>query len=75
MNQKIAELLSGKTTRYVFPFFWLRGEDEQTLWEYMHVIHDAGCHAVWKAVRTRTSADPGGGMIWISSLMKPESWT
>ncbi len=46
MNQRIAGLLSGETTRYIFPFFWLRGEEEQTLRKYMHVIHDAGCRAV-----------------------------
>ena len=62
MNQKIAELLSGKTTRYVFPFFWLRGEDEQTLWEYMHVIHDAGCHAV--CLESRPHPDFCGPRWW-----------
>ena len=62
MNQRIKDLLEGRTTRSVFPFFWLRGEDEKTLREYMHVIHDAGCRAV--CLESRPHPDFCGPKWW-----------
>ena len=62
MNQRIAALLSEETTRYVFPFFWLRGEDEATLRHYMQVIHDAGCRAV--CLESRPHPDFCGPRWW-----------
>ena len=62
MNRRIEDLLEGRTTRSVFPFFWLRGEDEKTLREYMHVIHDAGCRAV--CLESRPHPDFCGPKWW-----------
>ena len=62
MNRRIRDLLEGRTTRSVFPFFWLRGEDEKTLREYMHVIHDAGCRAV--CLESRPHPDFCGPKWW-----------
>ena len=62
MSQRIKDLLEGRTTRSVFPFFWLRGEDEKTLREYMHVIHDAGCRAV--CLESRPHPDFCGPKWW-----------
>ena len=62
MNRRIEELLQGKVTRNIFPFFWLRGEDEATLRKYMRVIHDAGCHAV--CLESRPHPDFCGPRWW-----------
>ena len=62
MNRRISDLLYGRTTRYVFPFFWLRGEDEETLRKYMQVIHDSGCRAV--CLESRPHPDFCGPKWW-----------
>ena len=62
MSKRMEDLLSGKTGRAVFPFFWLRGEDEDTLRKYMHVIHDAGCRAV--CLESRPHPDFCGPQWW-----------
>ena len=62
MNRRIEELLQEKVTRNIFPFFWLRGEDEVTLRKYMRVIHDAGCHAV--CLESRPHPDFCGPRWW-----------
>ena len=43
---KIEQLLQGKTDNHLLPVFWLQGEDEQTLRQYMQAIHRANCRAV-----------------------------
>lgn len=59
-NTRIEELLKGKGENYIFPFMWQHGEDEQTLREYIGVIHDAGCGAVCLEARPHPDfAGPG----------------
>ncbi len=62
MNQRIRDVLSEMTTRYIFPFLWLKGETEETLKEYMRVIHDAGCNAV--CLESRPHPDFCGPKWW-----------
>ncbi len=62
MSKRMEDLLSGETGRAVFPFFWLRGEEEDTLRKYMHVIHDAGCRAV--CLESRPHPDFCGPRWW-----------
>ena len=47
---------------YIFPFFWLHGEDEEKLREYMNVIHDANCSAV--CIESRPHPDFCGDRWW-----------
>lgn len=62
MNQKIENLLNGKGSNYILPFFWQRGEDEATLREYMQAIHSAGIGAV--CVESRPHPDFCGPKWW-----------
>ena len=48
--------------KYIFPFFWLHGEDEAKLREYVNVIRDAGCHAF--CVESRPHPDFCGKKWW-----------
>jgi hypothetical protein len=47
---------------YIFPFFWLHGEDEQKLREYVKVINEAGCTAF--CVESRPHPDFCGDKWW-----------
>lgn len=47
---------------YIFPFFWLHGEDEEKLREYMNVINDANCSAV--CIESRPHPDFCGDRWW-----------
>lgn len=62
MNQKIRNLLDNKGENYIFPFFWQRGEDEETLRLYMKVIHEANIGAV--CVESRPHPDFCGPKWW-----------
>ncbi len=62
MNQKVKNLLKGKGENYIFPFFWLHGEGEETLREYMKVIHDCSIGAV--CVESRPHPDYCGPQWW-----------
>ncbi len=72
MSKKIKKLLSCQGENYIFPFFWLHGEEEAILREYMRVIHTAGIGAV--CVESRPHPDFCGDKwwkdIWILSWMK-----
>lgn len=48
--------------RYIFPFFWLHGEEEEKLREYMKVIDEANCKAV--CVESRPHPDFCGEKWW-----------
>ncbi len=61
-NERISQLLAGKGDNYILPFFWQHGEDEKTLKEYVHVIHDAGCRAV--CLEARPHPDFAGSGWW-----------
>ena len=58
----LQEILSGKEENHILPFFWQRGEDEETLRHYMHVIHDANIGAV--CVESRPHPDFCGPKWW-----------
>ena len=48
--------------RYIFPFFWLHGEDEEKLREYMKVIDESNCKAV--CVESRPHPEFCGEKWW-----------
>lgn len=62
MNTKIEGLLKGEGGNYILPFFWQHGEDEETLREYMHVIHDSNIGAV--CIESRPHPDFAGPGWW-----------
>ena len=41
MEIKIRELLDGKGTSHIIPFFWQHGENEEILREYVAVIQNS----------------------------------
>lgn len=64
MDNIIAHLLSGKISGndHILPFLWLHGEPEETLREYMGVIHKANIGAV--CVESRPHPDFLGAQWW-----------
>src|SRR5690554_1410110 len=62
MNKKIKDLLNSKGDNYIFPFFWLHGEEESVLREYMKAINDANIGAV--CVESRPHPDYCGPKWW-----------
>lgn len=62
MSEKIKGLLKGEGGNYIFPFFWLHGEDETVLRHYMKVIHEANIGAV--CVESRPHPDFCGPQWW-----------
>lgn len=62
MNNKIEKLLHNKGDNYIFPFFWLHGEEETTLREYMKAIDESNIKAV--CVESRPHPDYCGPKWW-----------
>src|SRR5690625_2950530 len=62
MNQKIKNLLQSTGENYIFPFFWIHGEEESVLREYMEAIHSSGIGAV--CVESRPHPDYCGPQWW-----------
>ena len=62
MNERIERLLDNRGSNYIFPFFWLHGEDEATLREYMQKIEEANLKAV--CVESRPHPDFCGPQWW-----------
>lgn len=62
MNNKIERLLKKQGGNYIFPFFWLHGEDEKVLREYMKVILESNIKAV--CVESRPHPDFCGPKWW-----------
>lgn len=62
MSKKMEDLLNGIGKNYIFPFLWLRGEDESVLREYIRVIHEANIGAV--CVESRPHPDFCGDRWW-----------
>jgi len=62
MNKVVKDLLAGKSGNYLLPFFWLHGEDEPILRNYMKAIHESGCGAV--CVESRPHPDFCGEKWW-----------
>ena len=62
MNRKVEELLKGRGSNYILPFFWQHGEEEAVLREYMQAIHSAGIGAV--CVESRPHPEYCGPKWW-----------
>lgn len=62
MSGKLVKLLWGEGGNYLLPFFWQHGEPEETLRNYMHVIHEAGIGAV--CLESRPHPDFAGPGWW-----------
>ena len=62
MNNKIVKLLKKENDNYIFPFFWLHGEPEETLRKYMDVIYESNIRAV--CVESRPHPDFCGEKWW-----------
>lgn len=62
MNEKIRKVLADQNENYIFPFFWLHGETEETLREYMKVIDESNIKAV--CVESRPHPDFCGEQWW-----------
>lgn len=62
MNCKIEKVLNDHSGNYIFPFFWLRGEDEKTLRSYMQKIDEANMKAV--CIESRPHPDFCGPKWW-----------
>ncbi len=61
-NFKIKKLLENKGENYILPFFWIHGEEEAVLREYMNAIHNCGIGAV--CVESRPHPDFCGEQWW-----------
>ena len=55
-------VLTGRNGNYIFPFFWIRGEKEDTIREYMKVIDESNIKAV--CIESRPHPDFCGPGWW-----------
>lgn len=62
MGNQMLDVLQGKEDNYILPFFWQHGEDEKTLCEYVHAIHDTNIGAF--CVESRPHPDFCGPKWW-----------
>lgn len=62
MTPVIEKLLSGKGENYILPFFWIHGETESVLCEYINAIHNCKINAV--CVESRPHPDFCGEQWW-----------
>lgn len=62
MDSKVKKLLGGKCGSYIFPFFWMHGESEDKLREYVRVIHNASLKEF--CVESRPHPDYCGDGWW-----------
>ncbi len=62
MDRRLQQSLAGDTGHYLLPFFWQRHEDEQTLRQYMRIIHSCGIQEV--CLESRTHPDFMGETWW-----------
>lgn len=62
MITKIEKLLDGDHDNYILPFFWVHGEAEAVIREYMEAIHSCGIGAV--CVESRPHPDFCGPQWW-----------
>ncbi len=60
--KRLKEVLEGKGSNYILPFFWQHGESAEVLRKYMKVIHDANIGAV--CVESRPHPDFCGPKWW-----------
>ena len=61
-EKKLENLLNGRAENYIFPFLWMRGEDEAVIREYMEKIYDSNIRGV--CVESRPHPDFCGPKWW-----------
>lgn len=62
MTTRMEQALKKQNDNYIFPFYWLHGEDEETLREYMRVMNEMGIGAV--CIESRPHPDFVGEKWW-----------
>ncbi|MCD7956612.1 MAG: hypothetical protein LUG93_12895 [Lachnospiraceae bacterium] len=62
MVDKLGKVVSGKQGNYILPFFWVHGESEEKLREYVNVIYDANIREF--CVESRPHPDFCGPKWW-----------
>ena len=61
-RDRLKQVLEGREDNHILPFFWQHGEDEETLRQYVNVIHDSNCGAF--CVESRPHPDFCGEKWW-----------
>jgi len=54
-NDRLQQVLQGKEDNYLLPFFWLHGEEQEVVEEYIEKMYACGCRAF--CVESRTHPD------------------
>ena len=54
-NDRLQQVLQGKEDNYLLPFFWLHGETQEIVEEYIEKMYACGCRAF--VVESRTHPD------------------
>lgn len=54
-NDRLQQVLQGKEDNYLLPFFWLHGEKQEVVEEYIEKMYASGCRAF--CVESRTHPD------------------
>ncbi len=62
MNTRIKHVINGEHDNYLFPFFWLAGEEETIIKEYIQKVYDCGIRAI--CLESRTHPDFLGERWW-----------
>ena len=62
MSERLKQLIENKGNNYILPFFWMHGEDEDTLRLYVKKIYDCGIRAF--CVESRPHPDFVGKKWW-----------
>lgn len=62
MDQRLSQVLAGKTENYLLPFYWQHGDHYDLIPEQMQRIYDSGCRAV--CVESRPHPDFCGQTWW-----------
>ncbi|MDY3920135.1 MAG: hypothetical protein SOZ59_14280 [Candidatus Limivivens sp.] len=62
LKERVSQLLRGEGENDIFPFFWMHGEEEGVLREYMQKIQEANIGAV--CVESRPHPDFAGSGWW-----------
>jgi len=60
--KEIEDIYKGKFDNYILPFFWLHGESEEVLVNYMQKIYDSNIRAV--CIESRPHPDFMGERWW-----------
>ena len=60
--KKLKKVLNGSEDNHLFPFFWIHGESEETLREYVNKVYETGIKAI--CVESRPHNDYLGEQWW-----------